>query len=127
MAGSAVSLETGVFHNNTNPVILDGACTHIMFNHPGHSVNLSFQINGYVQLGNDSRTPVRGFGTVYMWRQDGTAHPYQLKYCLYESDLKYCLIGEDELYEMVFGGNVSTKMSKYPALSALTLNFLTKQ
>ena len=48
MAGSAVSLETGVFHNNTNPVILDGACTHIMFNHPGHFVNLRFQINGYM-------------------------------------------------------------------------------
>ena len=43
MADRAVSLEMNDdFPNNTNPVILDGACTHIMFNHPGHFVDLSF-------------------------------------------------------------------------------------
>ena len=81
MAGRAVSLETDGFTNNTNPVILDGACTNIKRNHPGHFVGLNFQIDGYVQIGDYSWIPVRGFGTVNIWNTDDTAHPYQLKDC----------------------------------------------
>ena len=99
MAGRAVSLEMNDdFPNNTNPVILDGACTHIMFNRPGHFVDLSFQINGYVQLRDNSMIRVRGFGTVNIWNRDGTSHPYQLKDCLYVPALKYSLFGESELF-----------------------------
>ena len=64
MSSSAVSLVTYGFPDATNPVICDGACTHIMSNHPGHFVELNSHINGYVQLGNNSKIPVRGFGTV---------------------------------------------------------------
>ena len=43
IAGRSVSLETDDdFPNNSNPVILDGACTYIMFNHPGHFVDIIF-------------------------------------------------------------------------------------
>ena len=69
-----------------------------MFNHPGHFVDLNLNISGYVPLGNDSKIPVREFGTVNMGNPEGSAHSYQLRDCLYVPDLKYSLIGEDELY-----------------------------
>ena len=78
-------------------------------------VDLSYQINGYVQLGNDSRISVRGLGTVNMLWPDGADH------------LKYSLIGEDELYINGFRRNPYMEMSEYPTLSALILNFCTKQ
>ena len=64
MAGHTVSLETDGFPNNKIPVLLDGGCTHILFNNPGHFVDLSFQINGHVLLGDGSQIPVGGIGTV---------------------------------------------------------------
>ena len=50
MTSRAVSLETHGFPYNTNPVILDGACTHIMFNHPGRFVVLNFQISAILNF-----------------------------------------------------------------------------
>ena len=41
MAGHTVSLETDGFPNNKIPVLLDGGCTHILFNNPGHFVDLT--------------------------------------------------------------------------------------
>ena len=87
MPGQAVSLETDGFPNYKTAVILDGGCTHILFNNLGHFNYLSFQIN----------RPVRGIGTVNVWYTNGYAHPYQLKDCLYVPDFKYSVVGEDAL------------------------------
>ena len=89
MAGPTVSLETDGFPNYKIPVLLDGGCKHILFNNPGHCVDLSFQINGHVLLGGGSQIPVRGIGTVNVWNTDGSPHPYQLKDCLYVPDLNF--------------------------------------
>ena len=102
MTSSSVSIETDGFPDEMNPVILDGACTHIMFNYPGHFVDLNSNINGYVQLGNNSKIPARKFGTVNIWNPEGSAHPNQLRNCLHVPELKYSLIGEDELYRNGF-------------------------
>ena len=88
MTGHTVSLETDGFPNNALPVLLDGGCTHTLFNNPGHFVDLSFQTKEHVPLGDGSQIPVRGFGTVNVWNADGTSHQYQLKDCLYVPDLK---------------------------------------
>ena len=101
-------------------MILDGACTHIMFNHPGHFVHLNLHINGYVQLGNNSKIPVRGFGTVNIWNPDGTAHPYQLRDCLYVPDLKYSLIGENELYRNGFWRQSFHGVTQVPYIECMT-------
>ena len=98
MTGRPVSLETDGFPNNKIAVILDNACTHILFNNPGHFVDLSFQINKHVILGDASQVPVRGICTVNLWYTDSTPHPYQLKDWLYVPDLKYSVVGEDALY-----------------------------
>ena len=39
MSSSAVALKADGFPDETNPVILDGGCTNIMFNHQGHFVD----------------------------------------------------------------------------------------
>ena len=93
VTGHPVSLKTVGFPNNRIAVILDGGCTQIIFNHPGHFVDLSFQINGHVILADGSQVPVRGIGTVNIWNCDSTPHPYQLKDCLYVPDLKYSIVG----------------------------------
>ena len=105
MTGHPVSLATDGFPNNQIAVILDGGCTHIIFNNPGHFVDLSFQIYGHVILGDGSQVPVRGIGTVNMWYTDSTPHPYQLKDCLYVPNLKYSIVGEDPLYANSFSRN----------------------
>ena len=87
MTDRAVSLETDGFPNNTNPVILGGACTHLTFDHPGP------------------------FGTVNMWN-----HPYQLNDCMYVQDLKYSLLGESS-FEMASGGDPCIEMLKSHTLS----------
>ena len=88
MTGRPTSLETDEFPNNRIAVILDGGCSHILFNNPGHFVDLSFQINGHVILGDGSKVPGRGIGTVNIWETDSTPHPFQLKDCLYVPELK---------------------------------------
>ena len=97
MTGRPVCLESDGYLNNKIAVILDNACTHILFNNPGHFVDLSFQTNGHVILGDGSQVHVREKGTVNLWYTDITPHPYQLKDCLYVLDLKYSVKGENAL------------------------------
>ena len=85
-----------------------------MCNHPGHFIDISFQINGYAKLTDNLKTPVRRFGTVNIWRDDGTAHPFQLKDCLYVPDLKSSLVCKNEIASV---GNPCMEMLKYFTLS----------
>ena len=50
LADSAVSLEADGFPNNRNPVILGGACAHLMFNHPGTLSTLVFKLTDMPNL-----------------------------------------------------------------------------
>ena len=47
----------------------------------------------------------------------GTAHPYQLRDCLYVPNLKYSLHGERELYRIGFGRGTLSGNGQIPYLN----------
>ena len=62
---------------------------------------------------------MRGVGTVNVWCTDGSAHPFQLKDCLYVPDLMYSVVGEDPLYANGFRRNTTFGETRIPFIECI--------